>query len=118
MKKISVYETVLSGNFGQSDYENWILASSYIGKIKQSISYFCSDEYPDFELEMRFDVDHASGSSRGVVVYVDSDADSSAEIKKMESEIMAEIEREQLGIMDDQWYERQLFFCKIKQEDI
>jgi len=34
MKKISVYETVLSGNFGKSDYENGILAQNYVDKIK------------------------------------------------------------------------------------
>ena len=103
MGKIYIQEKVLSGNFCQSDYENGLLAQNYVNKITRFISDFCCDEYPSFDLEMSFDIDHASGSGGGVTVYVYSDALDTHEIQAIENEIVSKIEREQLEIMRDQW---------------
>ena len=98
--KIIVMEQIFSGNLGEGWDDEYETAKSYAAFLETKLTEEVHGRYPDAEVEVSVDVQHASGCSRDLEVFVEGAG-------KMDFEIMSDLENVLPYVSELAWQE----FC-------
>lgn len=83
--KISIYEQVGTGNFaGETDVEQHNAANNFSRILTEKMTEYCTENYPDADLDIKFNVENVSGCCQEFTVHVENE----------ENELMRDIEKE------------------------